>query len=147
MSYRRRHRWLSRMALGLALTSVLFAGRASVAAAKVDEGTSDARPVAKAIHDPEPLTITLVQAQQTPYMSLGMGTYGDSRELPEPFVADATDFPALQSDAATRPEPTNDGNWRIEWTDALPLGVGIVVLALLLGLALGQLRRPRLAGS
>jgi hypothetical protein len=134
------------MALGLAFASVMFAGRASVAAAKVDEGTSDARQVAKAIHDPEPLTITSVQAQQTPYMSLGMATYGDSRELPEPFVADATDFPALQSEMATRPEPANNGNWRIEWSDALPLGVGILVLALVLGLALGQLRRPPLAG-
>jgi hypothetical protein len=39
MSYRRRHRWFRRMALGLAFASVLFAGRASVAAAKIDPGT------------------------------------------------------------------------------------------------------------
>ena len=34
MSYRRRHRWFRRMALGLAFASVMFAGRASVAAAR-----------------------------------------------------------------------------------------------------------------
>ena len=39
MSYRRRHRWFRRMALGLAFASVMFAGRASVAAAKIDPGT------------------------------------------------------------------------------------------------------------
>ena len=43
MSYRRRHRWFRRMALGLAFASVLFAGRASVAAAKSDEGTDGSR--------------------------------------------------------------------------------------------------------
>ena len=36
MSYRRRHRWFRRMALGLAFASVMFAGRVSVAAAKDD---------------------------------------------------------------------------------------------------------------
>jgi hypothetical protein len=39
MSYRRRHRWLRRMALGLAFASVMFAGRASVVAATIDPGT------------------------------------------------------------------------------------------------------------
>jgi hypothetical protein len=43
MSYRRRHRWFRRMALGLAFASVIFAGRVSVAAAKFDEGTSGSR--------------------------------------------------------------------------------------------------------
>ena len=40
MSYPRKHRWFHRMALGLALASVMFAGRASVASAKIDPGTS-----------------------------------------------------------------------------------------------------------
>ena len=46
MSYRRRHRWFRRMALGLAFASVMFAGRASVAAAKDDPGTGSTRYVA-----------------------------------------------------------------------------------------------------
>src|SRR5688572_26388202 len=45
MSYRRRHRWFRRMALGIAFSAV-FAGHASVAAAKVDEGTGGSRYVA-----------------------------------------------------------------------------------------------------
>ena len=39
MSYPRKHRWFSRMALGLALASVMFVGRASVAPARIDPGT------------------------------------------------------------------------------------------------------------
>ncbi len=46
MSYRRRHRWFRRMALGLAFASVMVAGRASVAAAKIDPGTGGSRYVA-----------------------------------------------------------------------------------------------------
>ena len=39
MSYLKRHRWFGRMALGLAVASVMFVGRASVAPAKMDPGT------------------------------------------------------------------------------------------------------------
>jgi len=46
MSYRRRHRWFRRMALGLAFASVIFAGRVSVAAAKDDPSTGSTRYVA-----------------------------------------------------------------------------------------------------
>ena len=46
MSYRRRHRWFRRMALGLAFASVMVAGRASVAAAKLDPGSGSSRYVA-----------------------------------------------------------------------------------------------------
>ena len=46
MSNRRRHRWFRRMALGLAFASVVFAGRASVAAAKPDPDTNGSRYVA-----------------------------------------------------------------------------------------------------
>ena len=84
-------------------------------------------------------------------------------ELPEPFVAGVTDFPRVQpdlpavrpddvadrfahSDVAAQPEPTSGDSWRVEWDDAFILGIGSIVLALALGLALGYLRRPRLAG-
>jgi len=39
MPYPRKHRWFHRMAFGLAFASVMFAGRASVAPAKIDPGT------------------------------------------------------------------------------------------------------------
>ena len=61
MSYRRRHRWFPRLALALAVVSVMFVGRASVAAAKVDEGTSAAQ-----------------QIQVIPYLSHGILTQADA---------------------------------------------------------------------
>ena len=186
MSYSRRHRWFPRLALGLAVASVMFVGRASVAAAKVDEGTNAAQQfqvipylshgiltqadadVAAAAAQPQKPRLNphislwmardysaFQHAQQTPYMSLGMDTYGDSRELPEPFVDDKVNVPVrpddladrfTPSDVASQVEPTNGDNWRLEWTDALPLGIGVIVLGIALGLALGYLRRPRLAG-
>ena len=39
MSYPRKHRWFRRIALGLALASVMFVARASVAPARIDPGT------------------------------------------------------------------------------------------------------------
>jgi len=187
MSYSRRHRWFPRLALGLAVASVMFVGRASVAAAKVDEGASaaqkiqvipylshgiltqsDADVAAAAAQPQKPrlnpdISLWMAQdysawqqhPQQTPYMSLGMGTYGTSRELPEPFVGDVVDRAVRPddradrfspSDVAPQVKPTNGDNWRLEWTDALPLGIGVIVLGIALGLALGHLRRPGLAG-
>jgi hypothetical protein len=185
MSYRRRHRWFPRLALALAAASVIFVGRASVAAAKVDEGTSAAQQiqvipylshgiltqadadVAAAAAQPQKPRLNpdislwmardysaFQHARQTPYLSLGMSTYGDSRELPEPFVDDKVNVPVrpddlgdrfTPSDVPSQVEPTNGDNWRLEWSDAVPLGLGIIVLGIALGLALGHLRRPRLA--
>jgi len=186
MSYRTKNRWFPRLALGLAVASVMFVGRASVAAAKVDEGTSSAQQiqvipylshgiltqadadVAAAAAQPQKPRLNpsislwmksdfsaFQHPQQTPYMSLGMNTYGVSRELPEPFVDDKVNVPVrpddladrfTPSDVASHAEPTDGDNWRLEWGDAVPLGLGIIVLGIALGLALGHLRRPRLAG-
>ena len=186
MSYRTKNRWFPRLALALAVASVMVVGRASVAAAKVDEGTSAAQQiqvipylshgiltradadVAAAAAQPQKPRLNpyislwmkrdysaFQHAQQTPYMSLGMNTYGDSRELPEPFVDDKVNVPVrpddladrfTPSDVPSRVEPSNGDNWRLEWSDAVPLGLGIIVLGIALGLALGYLRRPRLAG-
>jgi hypothetical protein len=221
MSYRRRHRWFRRMALGLAFASVLVAGRASVAAAKFDEGTNGSRYVAAggwsgqvdpesgiplsagipegdeqfidgqavqvipylsggilteadaqaaaagAIRDPnlgrldgDQIAIANAiesQRKQTPYMSLGLG--GDVRE---PFVPGVTDFPTTQVGAAavrpddradrfahsdvTHAQPVSSSGSAVEWNDALTIGIGVIVLALGLALAVGYVRRPRLAG-
>jgi hypothetical protein len=175
------------MALGLTVASVLLVGSVSAAAATDDErmiGASQMHVIpylshgilteagaqaaaAEAIHDPVLTNVVATASQQrrqTPYMSLGLdGVYGDSRELPEPFVTGAADSPRTQvdlravrpddaadrfahSDVAVRPEPTSDESWRVEWDDALMLTVGTFVLSLALGLGLGYLRRLRLAG-
>ena len=321
MSYRRRHRWFRRMAFGLAFASVIFAGRASVAAAKFDEGTEGSRYVstggwsglvdmdsgiplsagiphgdeqflveqevqvipylshgilteqdaqaaaAEAIHDPYVIesqgsitsdelafanaVVASAESLHDPLTAEELGVRGDaaeqfrvehaleaqaqgglsgylvdvadeliasqeSRALTDQatairylspdirgealrtrestrFVPGVTDFPyvsqeaqapadrverALEqgplvipylshgmtsddvvgvrpddradrfahSDVASRPELASGGGSGVEWNDTLTVGIGGLVLALGLGLALGYLRRPRLAG-
>jgi hypothetical protein len=110
MSYRRRHRWFRRMALGLAFASVLVAGRASVAAAKFDEGTNGSRYVAaggwSGQVDPEsgiPLSAGIPEGdeqfidgqavQVIPYLSGGILTEADAQAaaaeaIRDPYLTD-----------------------------------------------------------
>ena len=260
MSYRRRHRWFRRMALGLAFASVLFAGSVSDAVAKPDGGTDGSRYVtaggwsgevdmesgiplsagiphgdeeyivtAESLRDPigpgEQASVAAAVSMHDRYPSLGprrpdgdeiairnvmeAQTLASAEAIRDPFtspgvlgeavktnLADAkfipgvTDFPtaaslapdnrverALEqgppvisylshgmtaddvvgarpddradrfahSDVQTPLEVSSSGS-TFEWNDALTVGIGALVLALGLGLALGVLRRPRLAG-
>ena len=135
MSYRRRHWWFRRMALGLAFSVAAFAGSASVAAAKVDEGAGQS-----VISDPY-LTDVFVR----PGESLG-GPDGAAIAAAATRPDDlANRF--VHADASPRPEPASSGGGStVEWNEALTVGIGAVVLALGLGLALGYVRRPRIAG-
>ena len=291
MSYRRRHRWFRRMALGLAFASVMFAGRVSVAAAKFDEGTGGSRYVAaggwsgqvdmesgiplsagiphgdeqfidpqavqvipylshgmlteadaqalafanavvaaaESLHDPigpgeqetvaaaaaihdrypsvgstrpdgdeiairnaiEAQTLAAAEAIRDPYVSPGvLGEAVKTNVADTKFIPGVTDFPTAPQLGARQPrracpragpagdpvsEPGHDLRRRrrspagrqgrpvrtlerpdarrglgsgstFEWNDALTVGIGALVLVLGLGLALGYLRRPRLAG-
>ncbi len=295
MSYRRRHRWFRRMALGLAFASVMVAGRASVASAKVDPATDSSRYVAaggwsgevdvdsgiplsagipegdeqfidgqavnvipylshgiltqedadaeaiafanalvaaaESLHDPigpgeqetvaaaqavhdrypsvtsprpdgdeiaignaiEAQTLAAAEALRTPYNSPGvLGEAVKTNLADVKFVPGVTDFPttpqtapdnrvelaleqgpqvipylshgmtsddvvgARPDDRADRfahsdvlPKPqmvSSDSGSTVEWNEALMVGIGALVLILGLGLAIGYLRRPRLAG-
>ena len=295
MSYRRRHRWFRRMALGLAFASVMVAGRASVAAAKIDPATDSSRYVAaggwsgevdvesgiplsagipqgdeqfidgqavdvipylshgiltqedadaeaiafanalvaaaESLHDPigpgeqatvaaaqtvhdrypsvtsprpdgdeiaignaiEAQTLAAAEALRTPYNSPGvLGEAVKTNVADVKFVPGVTDFPttpqtapdnrveraleqgpqvipylsqgmtsddvvgARPDDRADRfahsdvlPKPqmvSSDSGSTVEWNEALMVGIGALVLVLGLGLAIGYLRRPRLAG-
>ena len=255
MSYRRRHRWFRRMALGLAFASVLFAGSVTDAVAKLDEGTDGTRYVsaggwsgmvdaesgiplsagiphgdeqfvdsqsaqvipylshgmlteadaqaaaavaAEAIHDPYPSvsstrpdgdeiairnaieaqTLAAAEAIRDPYVSPGVLGEAVKTNAPDvKFIPGVTDFPtapqqpqvipylshgmtsddvvgARPDDRADRfahsnvqaPLEVSSSGSTFEWNDALTVGIGALVLALGLGLALGYLRRPRLAG-
>ena len=295
MSYRRRHRWFRRMALGLAFASVMVAGRASVAAAKIDPATDSSRYVAaggwsgevdvesgiplsagipqgdeqfidgqavdvipylshgiltqedadaeaiafanalvaaaESLHDPigpgeqatvaaaqavhdrypsvtsprpdgdeiaignaiEAQTLAAAEALRTPYNSPGvLGEAVKTNLADVKFVPGVTDFPttpqtapdnrveraleqgpqvipylsqgmtsddvvgARPDDRADRfahsdvlPKPqmvSSDSGSTVEWNEALMVGIGALVLVLGLGLAIGYLRRPRLAG-
>jgi hypothetical protein len=111
MSFRRRHRWLRRLALALALATAVSAGRVSIAAAEYG--------------GPLPSGASLS----------GVVVRPDDR---------ASRF--SHSDAAPKPELAGNGGPAFERGEALLLVIGGSVLALGLGLALGYLRRPRLAG-
>ena len=295
MSYRRRHRWFRRMALGLAFASVIVAGRASVASAKFDEGTDGTRyvsaggwsglvdmesgiPISAGIPHGDEQFIAEEEVQVIPYLSQGILTEQDAQAAaaeaihdpyvvesqagpsgdeiafrnavesqgnltineiafanavvaaaeslhdpltaaeqalteqptairyesasvlgeavktaaPARFVPGVTDFPYISqetqapanrveraleqgplvipylshgmtsddvvgvrpddradrfahSDVASQPQLASGGSG-FEWNDGLTVGIGALVLALGLGLALGYLRRPRLAG-
>ena len=119
MKYRRRQRWwLRRIALGLALATVLVGGWGAPASAGFDErGGIASRGVV------------------TPSAGIPGGN-----TTPEPFVPGVTDFP--RPAVVQQPELADEGS-AIEWGDGLPL-VGSLALAFALGVWLG-VRRPRTA--
>lgn len=121
MSFRRRHRWLRRLALGLALASAVSAAVVPVAAAKRDDG---------------PGTAVYVT---------GRGLQAPAADVAATRPDDlASRF--SHSDVPSQPVLASSGTWTFERGDALVIAIGSFVLVLGLGFALGYLRRPRLAG-
>jgi len=174
MTYRRRHRWLRRLALGFA-----FAAFASPAAATIEDvgggssyvqagGWSGYVDSASGV----PLSAGLVPAEETeitviPYLSHGvLGEASKSAVAAEPFVPGVTDFPTRTAPRVSTPrdghldrfaieqprvagQPSRATTSAREWNDslALAIGGGALALALALGLGIGYLSRPRLAGA
>ena len=116
MSYRRRHRWFRRLALGLAFASVMFAGRVSVAAAKFDEGVDGSRyasaggwsglvdlesgvPLSAGIPEGDEQFIDDQAPQVIPYLSHGLLTEDDARTAAAESIGDPNlsrfDVPSL----------------------------------------------------
>ena len=213
MSYRRRHRWFRRQALGLALASMIFA---SVAAAKPAQDTNGSRYVAaggwsglvdmesgvplaagipngdeqlivtQAIHDPYPTFVHVdgdaialanaIQSQQltaeaihdpqptsarenvltSDELAFATAVVAAAGSLHDPLTSEELTSVAFRpddradrfvtSDVASQPELASSSGTTIEWDEALMVGIGALVLVLGLGLAIGYLRRPRLAG-
>lgn len=79
MSYRRRHLWFRRLALGLAFAAVIFAGRVSVAAAEFDESPGGSVYVTAGGWSGQ------VDAASGIPLAAGI-TFGDDRILPEEEV-------------------------------------------------------------
>jgi len=128
MTYRRRHRWLRRLALGLA-----FAAFASPAAAKFDEGGR------QAATDPYLTDVFVRQVE-----SLG-GPDGTNAGLSASARPDDLAARFAHSDVGIRSEPASGGR-SVEWDDGVSLTIGGIVLALALGLGFAYMKRPRLAG-
>ena len=131
MSYRRRHRWFRRMTLGLALATALVANVA-VASAKYDGGTGSRIE----------LQSPAVQGEDAKTKAAAQGSISVSTAATRPDDR-ADRFSHV--DVPTQSQPADD-KWTVEWDDAALLGIGAFVLVLGFGLALGYLRRPRIAG-
>ncbi len=137
MEYRRRQRWLRRIALGLAFATVAVAGEVAPASAKFDEGGGGfgSRYVAtegwSGPVDPET------------GIPLSAGIPDVHAPTAELFVPGVTDFPSAA--VARQPEPATDDT-TVEWGDGVPLALAAVVLAFALGLWFGYARRPTAAG-
>jgi hypothetical protein len=131
MTYRRRHRWLRRLALGLA-----FASFAAPAAAKFDEGGEGNRFVTtggwSGLVDPD--TGVPLSAGIRADLAAGTPIQGE----------DVVSKAAVQSSIA-RSEPAGRGT-SVAWDDGVSLAIGGIVLALALGLGFAYVKRPRLAG-
>lgn len=154
MSYRRRHRWLRRLALGLA-----FASFASPAAARPDEQGGSAR----VAHVTAGGWSGAVDAETG--IPLSAGITGELRFESATVLgesarskADVAIAPA-ELTAGTRPDDRSNrfahsdaapGRSQLvngtDWNVGLALGLGLVAFALALGMALGYISRPRIAG-
>lgn len=155
MTNRSRQRRLGGLALALALATAVVGARVAPAGATFDEGAGDRRHVVaggwSGQVDPAtgvPLSAGLSGVEETiqviPYLSHGITTEtAQAQQAAKPFVQGVTDFP--RQVAAPRSEPVSGGS-TVEWNDGLTLGIGALVLGLALGLGLGYLRRPRIAG-
>lgn len=176
MTYRRRHRWLRRLALGLA-----FATFASPAAAKLDEGEGNRYVTAggwSGLVDPDtgvPLSAgigaelafaapmiagedvkskaSVAQAATDPYLTDVFVRQGESLGGPDGTIAELS-ASARPDDLANRFAHSDvgirsepvSGGRSVEWDDGVSLAIGGIVLALALGLGFGYMKRPRLAG-
>jgi len=154
MSYRRRHRWFRRMALGLAFATAVFAGRVSVAAAKYDEGASKSQIQSAVVQGEDAKSKVAASTASDPYLTDVFVRQGESIGSPDGITTLSTGSARPDDradrfshvDGAQQPELAGSNGWTFEWDDALMIGIGGFVLVLGLGLALGYLRRPRLAG-
>jgi hypothetical protein len=137
MKYRRRQRWLRRIALGLAFATVAVAGEVAPASAKFDDGGGGSgsryvtTPGWSGPVDPET------------GIPLSAGIPDPEAAAVEPFVPGVTDFP--RAAVAQQPESVADDT-TVEWGDGVPFALAAVVLAFALGLWFGNARRPRAAG-
>ena len=121
MTYRRRNRWLRRLAVGLA-----FATFAAPAAARPDQSGAGASAVAD------------------PYLTDIFVRPGEAQAGPDggAFVHSAA-VTASSVKQAARPA---DQGWTAKASDAVAFGVSALALVLVFGLAIGYARRPRIAG-
>ena len=126
----RRKRWVRRFAIGVALAAF-----ASPAAAKPDEGGAGGSGAATASRAaavrPDDRADRFTGVEQT--LIASNATRPDDR----------ADRFAISDGVSTAASHSTDTS--VSWDSAVKLGLGALVLVLALGLAVGYMRRPRLA--
>ena len=137
MRYRGKERWLRRLALGIMLATVVVGGWAAPAWAKFDEGSTGPSYATAGGWSGQ------VDAESGIPLSAGIPEHGD-------FPVVLTYIPRGQTSEAAgsqRPIPgPADSSSSLAWEEGLAFGIGAIVVALALGLWVGHLRRPRVAG-
>jgi hypothetical protein len=132
MSYRKRHRWFRRMVIGLAFSLAMFAGRTSVAAAKVDEGVGSTRyvsaggwsgevdpesgvPVSAGIPAGDEQLIDPSAIQVIPYLSHGILSEADAQAAAAQASQDPylTDVFVRPGEAQAGPDGSNPEQWTV----------------------------------
>ena len=164
MTFRRKQRWLRRIALGLAVASATFA---TPALAKFDAGAGGARHVTaggwSGYVDSEtgvPVSAGLAGVED-PFLTDIAVRQGESLGGPDGYqpilrAGEAQTFsnvatrPDDRADRfahadATQPMAASESGRAVEWDDGLAIGIGALALALAIGLGVGYVRRPRLA--
>lgn len=121
MTHRRRNRWYRRLALGLA-----FATFATPAAARPDAHGAG-----------------IATQPADPYLTDVFVRQGEAQAGPD---GGAVVSSSTADVASVRQAQPVDTGWAPQRSDAVALGIGILGLALALGLAVGYTRRPRIAG-
>ncbi len=136
MRYRGKERWLRRLALGLMLATVVGGG-AAPAWAKFDEGNTGPRYAAAGGWSGQ------VDAESGIPLSAGIPERGD---FPVVFTSSQRGQ-ASEAAGSQRPSPVPaDSSSSLAWREWLAFGIGAIVIALAVGVLVGQLRRPRVAG-
>ena len=144
----RRRRWLRRLAIGIS-----FAVFAAPAAAKPIPGPNSMQVVPLRPDDRSdrftvgPQTQNLKRIQVIalrPDDRSDRFTVGETAQLANNAVRpdDRADRFAISSSAT----PATSANARVSWDGAVTLGLGTLVLVVALGLGIGYVRRPRIAG-
>ena len=134
MSYRKRTRWLRRLALGLA-----FAAIASPAQARpIDDGANQRG----AIYVSAGGWSGLVDAKTGVPVSAGL-----TDELTAPAVRPDDKAERFSAGSASPPAQATSSSSAVTWNDAASLLLAAALVALVLGGIAGFRRRPQLAGS
>lgn len=144
MKFRRRNWWFRRMALGLAFAAFAAAPAAATTGATVTAGGWTGTVNAAGI----PLSAGIPTGDEPflvdPYLTDVVPRPGEALSGPDGGVPASELAPASPVQAKADVTPT-ESSWVVSRDGAVAFGLGALALALGVGLAVGYVRRPRIA--